>query len=117
MENLPDHIIEKIYKLHFQHHIFPGLKCEIEHERLLKVFRDVQSIIGMRNASWGFIYHLLTDRIDEPIRYKYVTYEDKVYLLWSNMSHEERDSLERIHTIHSYLLSDEGLLYVDFMKK
>lgn len=113
MDNLPLEIIEKIYKILIDLHSLPDdLKREIENEKLQKMFRYVQGIVGFRNASWGVVYHILTNNRG-PVCYRYVSYEQKVLDLWNELSHEQRDDINiEFYIEHSYF-NDDGLFYLE----
>ena len=115
IEDLPIEIQEHIYRYHVKlHAIDQDLKTEIENFKLQKAFRSVIALLGFRNASWGFLYHLLTNNNDASIRYRYVNYEPLVFDHWNSMTHEERDDFSEYIDIRRAYFTDDGLLEVDF---
>lgn len=114
MDNLPDDLINKIYSIFIRLHSLPDeLKHEIENEKLYKMFREVQGIVGFRNASWGVIYHILTNN-RSPVRYRYSCYEEKTLELWKNLSHEQRDEVQIDFSITHSFFNDDGLFYLEY---
>jgi hypothetical protein len=115
IEELPIEIQEHIYRYHVKSNsINEDLKNEIHDFKLYRAFRSVISLLGVRNASWGFLYHLLTHNKDQSIRYRYVNYEPLVFEIWNSLTHDERDKVPDVIDIHRAYFTDDGLLEVDF---
>lgn len=115
IEQLPEELREHIYKYYVKSkRINNGLKKEIEYARLQIAFRNVIGILGFRNASWGFLYRIMTQTTNESIYCRYVHYEPLVMKLWRNMSFEERDELRPVYYIDRSFYTDDGRLEVDF---
>lgn len=115
IEQLPEELREYIYRYYVKtKRIDKELKQEIEYARLQNAFRNVIGILGVRNASWGFLYRILTQTTNESIYCRYVHYEPRVLSLWRKMSFEERDQLKTIYSIDRAFYTDDGRLEVEF---
>ncbi len=114
MDTLSEDLIHKIYKHFIELHFIPDdLKQDIENEKLYKMFRYIQSIVGFRNASWGVIYHILTND-KSPVRYRFVSYEEKTLDMWNKLSYEQRDDIHISFSITHSFFNDDGLFYLEF---
>lgn len=114
ISNLPVDLRERIYKQFIQINAIPtDLKDEIESFKLMQMFRNLIGILEFRNAAWGIVYHVLTKTTCQPVRYRYVNYEPKVFMHWNSMTHNERDSFQ-IPEIHRGYYTDDGLFVIEW---
>lgn len=115
IEQLPEELREHIYRYYVKtKRINKELKQEIEFARLQIAFRSVIGILGVRNASWGFLYRIMTRTTNESIYYRYVHYEPLVMKTWRKMSFEERDQVKTVYSIDRAFYTDDGRLEVEF---
>lgn len=113
IEQLPEELRELIYNWYVKTHVIDrDLKYEIEYAKLHSAFRNVIGVLGFRNASWGFLYHMMTGNMNKSIRYKFVHYEPLVLDVWSSMTHEERDHFKKKYIIDQAYYRDDGLLEI-----
>lgn len=114
ISNLPVEIREHIYKYFIQTNTLSiDLKDEIESFKLMQSFRNLIGILGFRNAAWGVVYHVLTKNTLQPVRYRYVNYEPKVFMHWNSMTHSERDSF-RVPDVRRGYYTDDGLFVIEW---
>lgn len=115
IEQLPEELREHIYSYYVKtKRVDKELKHEIEFARLQNAFRNVIGILGVRNASWGFLYRVMTRTTNESIYCLYVHYEPLVMKIWRKMSFEERDQLKTVYFINRAFYTDDGRLEVEF---
>ena len=115
IEQLPEELREHIYRYYIKSkRINNKLEQEIEYARLHIAFRNVIGILGVRNASWGFLYRVLTQTTGESIYCRYVHYEPRVLSFWRKMTFEERDQLKTVYSIDRAFYTDDGRLEVEF---
>lgn len=114
IESLPYDVQCIIYRFHVNSmRLSFDLKHEIHTFKLVHAFRNLIAIIGFRNATWGVLYHFLTCRYYDPVRYKYVHYEQMIFDLWNSMTHEERDAFYVPRLKHAFYL-DDGTFVVEW---
>jgi hypothetical protein len=114
IRELPVELREHIYKYFIRINTIPSdLKDEIESFKLMQSFRNIIGILGFRNAAWGVVYHVLTKNTLQPVRYRYVNYEPKVFMHWDSMTNAERDSF-RVPDVRRGYYDDDGSFIVEW---
>ena len=121
MEDLPHDIKMKIIG-----YIIPSwtisteLKEEIIDYPFVKAFRNIISLTGCRNASFGILLSIITKKFKPYVYFMYTMYEPQAFEFWRSLSNDERDYIKEqylddiFYTIKNVYMEDLCKFHIEY---
>lgn len=91
------------------------LKGEIVEYPLMKSFRDLIGLTGSRNASFGVLYNIITEKFKPYVYFLHKNYEVKCLRFWKSITDEQRDRLRLLY-LNDIFRSIESIFMEDLCK-